>query len=129
VLVLGVSAERERRKNELHRVEGLDKKISLELQSLKEKVSAMTAEMNSFKSTEQLTKESEDAKKLLLVTKQKLIKQREAIKQQVAQLSAQQKKRDVVCTLPPSLSLFPSHHSLCVYVCVCVSTTAGVDGV
>jgi hypothetical protein len=97
-----VRIERERRKNELHRVEGLDKKISLELQSLKEKVSAMTAEMNSFKSNEQLARDADEAKRALTLTKQKLLKQREAIKQQVAQLSAAQKKRELVCSPPLS---------------------------
>lgn len=93
-----LEAERERRKNELHRVEVLDKKIHLELQALKEKVSAMSAEMNSFKSNDVLAKEADDAKRALTVLKQKLLKQREAIKQQVAQLSGANKKRDVELT-------------------------------
>jgi len=54
----------------------------------------MTAEMNGFRTADELQRDADEAKKQLTVSKHKLLKQREAVKQQVAQLSAAQKKRD-----------------------------------
>jgi chromosome segregation ATPase len=95
-----LDAELARRKEELARINGLDKKITGELQALKEKMAAQAAEMNGWKSADELQKDADEAKRTLTVTKQKLLKQREAIKQQVAQLSAQQKKRETVRHCP-----------------------------
>jgi len=49
--------------------------------------------MNSFKGAEELQKDADEAKKNLTVLKQKLVKQREAIRAQVTQISAAHEKQ------------------------------------
>lgn len=92
-----LSKDLERRKAELTKVNSLDKKITLELKSLKQKIESMTNEMANFKSEDELKEDATQAKKELLKTKQKTKKIRESLKQQVSLLGHEyeKKKRDL----------------------------------
>lgn len=75
------------RKEELHKIEQLDKKINKELRSLKDKMEGMNIEMSQFKSEDELQTESEDAKKHLSKEKVRTSILRDASKQQVKNLA------------------------------------------
>jgi len=92
-----LEAELAQRKEEVEKINGLDKKITVELQTFKKKVSDMKREMKSFKSVEQLTNEAKLAKNELSVTKQETAKRREALKNQVQLLGfiLERKKREL----------------------------------
>jgi len=78
-----VKKDLDKRKEELDKINSLDTKINLELQSLKEKMTSMTQEMDSFKSEEELRELANEQKKQLLIETQRSKKAREAVKQQV----------------------------------------------
>jgi hypothetical protein len=61
-----VLSELEKRRGELDKVNTLDDKIAKELQTLKERMESMNAEMKTFKSSDELKAESEQAKKVCI---------------------------------------------------------------
>lgn len=92
-----LESDLQQRKDELDKISSLDTKITLELQSLKDKMVSMKKEMTTFKSEEQLQAESVEAKKGLSVQRQQWKRKRDAIKSQVQVLSQSfdKKKRDL----------------------------------
>jgi intraflagellar transport protein 74 len=88
-----LQTELEKRKEELDKIEQLDSKISTEISQLQEKMQSMNSEMAGFKSEDELKDVSVQAKKDLLVENQRVKKQREAIKVQVALVSAEAEKK------------------------------------
>lgn len=73
----------EQRREELEKINQLDKKITLELGSLKDKMESMRVEISQFKSEEEIKEESQAAKKRLLREKQRTNKMRDNAKNQV----------------------------------------------
>jgi hypothetical protein len=71
-----------KRKEELEKINNLDKKIGLELKLLKEKIQNMETELANFKDEDTLKEEAAQAKKRLLAEKGVTKKKRDAIKQQ-----------------------------------------------
>jgi intraflagellar transport protein 74 len=71
------------RREELEKINNLDKKINAELKSLKDKIQSMQVEMSQFKTEDELKREAADAKKRLTKDKARTKKLRESSKQQV----------------------------------------------
>lgn len=109
-------AEHDKRKDELEKIISLDKKINVELTTLKERMRVMQAEMAAFKTEDQLQEESNQAKKGLLKEKQATKKVREAIKLHVQQLSHafEKKKRVRFSAFPTVPCLLEALHAACV---------------
>lgn len=61
-----VCTDLEKRKEELEKINSLDRKIGVESDFLRQRIKAMTAEMAAFKTEEQLQEESNQAKKVCL---------------------------------------------------------------
>jgi len=87
----------EKRKAELEKINSLDKKISLELKSLKAKIEQMNTDMNNFKGEEELKEDAKNAKNELRKEMQRTKKVRDSIKQQVQLLghAYEKKKREL----------------------------------
>lgn len=83
-----------KRREELEKIESLDAKIGAEINQLQDKIAAMQAEMRSFKSEDDLKDAAVIAKRALLVENATHKKAREAIKIQVAALSADFEKKN-----------------------------------
>lgn len=81
------------RKEELEKIQNLDKKINVELSSLKDKMEAMHIEMSQFKSEDELRHQSNEAKKTLTKEKARTKHLREASKVQVQVLAQSFEKR------------------------------------
>ena len=64
-----LEAELKQRREEVEKIDGLDKKIALELQSFRKKITEMKREAKTFKSTEQLNSEAKAAKLALQTQK------------------------------------------------------------
>lgn len=88
-----LQGELEKRKEELEKIDQLDAKIGTEIAGLQEKISQMNAEMGEYKTEDELKQASVQAKKDLLVENSRAKKAREAIKIQVALLSADMERR------------------------------------
>lgn len=88
-----LNADKKKREEELDKINNLDKKISVELKSLKEKITSMEKELTEFKDEDTLKDEATQAKKRLLGEKQTSKKKRDAIKQQTHLLAVGFDKR------------------------------------
>jgi hypothetical protein len=92
-----LEVELAQRKEEIEKINGLDKKITLELQMFKKKITDMRREAKGFKTTEQLNQEAKIAKAELSQNKIETAKRREQVKAQVQLLShnVERKKREL----------------------------------
>jgi len=84
--------EQTMRKAELEKIENLDQKISIELQTLQERRGTMTEELKTFGNIPQLREEAETNKKNMIARKQRLDGMRKSLKQQVQLLSTEYDK-------------------------------------
>jgi len=87
-----------KRNSELEKINTLDDKISVELTSLNEKIESMLGEMGDFNNIDGLKDSADSTRTHLQHMKQKYIRRRDSIKQQVQLLSGkyEQQKRGLV---------------------------------
>lgn len=92
-----LQADLSKRKAELEKINTLDKKISMELKSLKGKILQMNTDMNNFKGEDELKEEAKNAKNDLRKEMQHTKKVRDSIKQQVQLMghAYEKKKREL----------------------------------
>jgi intraflagellar transport protein 74 len=98
--------DKEKRKEELDKINNLDKKIQTEMTSLKEKITGMLEEQEQFKSPEQLQADIDRDKEALRVERNRAKREREIFKIQMGQLSAafeQSKKAILDCSNTPKI--------------------------
>jgi intraflagellar transport protein 74 len=98
--------DKEKRKEELDKINNLDKKIQTEMTSLKEKITGMLEEQEQFKSPEQLQADIDRDKEALRVERNRAKREREIFKIQMAQLSTafeQSKKAILDCANTPKI--------------------------
>jgi len=86
--LLVLNKELDARRDELDKINSLDSKITNELQLIKDKIQSMQSEMASFKPEATLQKEANEAKMALMKEKQATASQVNAVKAQVALVSA-----------------------------------------
>lgn len=84
-----LNVDLDRRKDELVKIESLDKKINNELKNLNEKIESMQTEMSNFKSVEQLSAEATETKKMLLKENQRYKVYGKDMNQQVQEMNAE----------------------------------------
>ncbi|KAJ1494716.1 hypothetical protein T484DRAFT_2400707 [Baffinella frigidus] len=81
--------EKQMRDMELEKINNLDTKITLELQSLREKGEQMTGDLTKFGNIQQLRDDAEQTRVLLTARKQRLDVRRKVLKQQVAVIASE----------------------------------------
>jgi hypothetical protein len=94
---LKLEKELEKKKAALEKMQGLDKKLPVELTQFKTKIRDMKEEMRSFKTPEQLEQEAKEAKAMLSAEKVRTAKDREMLKLRLQLLghNFDRKKRDL----------------------------------
>lgn len=85
--------ELKKRNMELEKINTLDEKIVIELQSLNTKISTMNSEMGEFAGVEDLRDAAERTRKQLTAMKRGYVGRRDGIKQQVHMLSGQYERK------------------------------------
>jgi intraflagellar transport protein 74 len=83
-----LTVEYDNRVQELEKIKSLDVKIAQELEQLQTKRNAMEADIKSFADTDGLRKRVDEAQGKLLVSKKNLVARKEALRQQLANLSS-----------------------------------------
>eukprot|EP00698_Gefionella_okellyi_P014780 TRINITY_DN4108_c0_g1_i1.p2 TRINITY_DN4108_c0_g1~~TRINITY_DN4108_c0_g1_i1.p2 ORF type:complete len:622 (-),score=149.34 TRINITY_DN4108_c0_g1_i1:2087-3952(-) len=87
-----LGAELKERQSELERITSLDQKIPTEIADLEEAIQKMTNELPILVDLNSLREKCEAERKRLLVEKQKLIRHKDSLKQQVAVLSSKNER-------------------------------------
>lgn len=82
-----------KRNSELEKIDTLDEKITVELKSLRSKITSMQTEMPVLADLDALRTKSEQAKRALTSTKARYLRRRDMIRQQVRQLSASYERK------------------------------------
>ena len=84
-----LEAELGKRQTELEKIDQLDKKIELELGSLKKKMVSMKEQMVIFKDVDNLRDLADDTRRELQTAKKDYLKRRDQVKRQVSQVSSE----------------------------------------
>ena len=83
-----LTVEYDNRLQELEKIKSLDVKIAQELEQLQTKRKAMEADIKSFADTDGLRKRVDEAQGKLMVSKKSLVARRDALRQQLANISS-----------------------------------------
>lgn len=86
--LLLLQKDREKRKEELDKINNLDKKINNEMTNLREKIQQMLEEQDSFKSPEELQADIDRQKEALRLEKTRAKKEREVFRMQMQAITA-----------------------------------------
>ena len=84
-----LEAELGKRQSELEKIDQLDKKIELELNSLSAKMVSMKEQMVIFKDVDALRDAADDTRRMLQTAKKDYLKRRDQVKRQLSQVSSE----------------------------------------